>query len=100
MLKLGIAAVLGLSEFAVGDTWPDLNVLLDVPVEVGLGRINGPPDRLEQQGDGFHARVRETFLMLAAATPDQWLVIDGTQPVDTVTAELDAALNERFLWML
>ena len=38
--------------------------------------------------------------MLAAATPDQWLVIDGTQPVDTVTAELDAALNERFLWML
>ncbi|MFT4596040.1 MAG: dTMP kinase [Paracrocinitomix sp.] len=97
---LGIAAVLGLSEFAVGDTWPDLNVLLDVPVEVGLGRINGPPDRLEQQGDGFHARVRETFLMLAAATPDQWLVIDGTQPVDTVTAELDAALNERFLWML
>ena len=97
---LGIAAVLGLSEFAVGDTWPDLNVLLDVPVEVGLGRINGPPDRLEQQGDGFHARVRETFLMLAAATPHQWLVIDGTQPVDTVTAELDAALNERFLWML
>jgi dTMP kinase len=97
---LGIPAVLELSEFAVGGTWPDLNVLLDVPVEVGLGRIDGPPDRLEQQGDGFHKRVRETFLALAAATPDRWLVIDGTQPADNVAAELDAALSERFLWTL
>ena len=97
---LGIAAVLGLSEFAVGDTWPDLNVLLDVPVEVGLGRIDGPPDRLEQQGEGFHERVRETFLALAAASPDRWLVIDGTQRVDAVAAELDDGLRERFLWTL
>ena len=97
---LGIAAVLGLSEFAVGDTWPDLNVLLDVPVEVGLGRIDGPPDRLEQQGEGFHERVREAFLALAAASPDRWLVIDGTQRVDVVAAELDDGLRERFLWTL
>lgn len=96
--SLGIAAVLGLSEFAVGDTWPDLNVLLDVPVTVGLARIDGPPDRLEQQGDGFHERVRETFLALAAASPDRWLVIDGTQPVADVAAELDAGLHERFGW--
>jgi len=95
---LGIEAVLGLSEFAVGDTWPDVNVLLDVPVSVGLARIDGPPDRLEQQGDGFHERVRETFLALAAANPDRWLVIDGTQPVAAVAAELDAGLHERFGW--
>lgn len=95
---LGIDEVMGLSEFAVGDTWPDVNVLLDVPVEVGLGRIDGPRDRLEQQGAGFHERVRETFLALAAATPDRWLVIDGTQSVDAVAAEIDAALHERFLW--
>ena len=44
--NLGIDAVLALSEFAVGETWPDLNVLLDVPPEIGLGRIDGPPDRL------------------------------------------------------
>ena len=97
---LGIPEVLRLSEFAVGDTWPDLNVLLDVPVEVGLGRIDGPPDRLEQVGDGFHDRVRQAFLALAAATPDQWLVIDGTQPVEAVSAELDEALRTRFEWTL
>lgn len=97
---LGVEAVLALSEFAVADTWPDVNVLLDVPVEVGLGRIDGPPDRLEQLGDGFHDRVRATFLELAAATPEQWLVIDGTQPVEVVAAQLDDELNERFGWDL
>ncbi|HAY69484.1 MAG: dTMP kinase [Acidimicrobiaceae bacterium] len=97
---LGIDAVLGLSEFAVGDTWPDVNVLLDVPASVGLARIDGPPDRLEQQGVGFHERVRETFLALAATNPDRWLVIDGTQPVAAVAAELDAGLHERFGWTL
>ncbi len=97
---LGIEAVLNLSEFAVGDTWPDLNVLLDVPVEVGLSRIDGPPDRLELQADGFHQRVRQTFLDLAAQTPGHWVVIDATQPVDVVAAELDKALEERFGWSL
>ena len=98
--ELGIEQVLALSEFAVGKTWPDLNVLLDVPVEVGLGRIDGPPDRLEQLGDGFHDRVRQTFLSLAEASPNSWLVIDGTQSVDAVAAELDAALAQRFGWTL
>lgn len=98
--SLGIEPVLGLSEFAVDDVWPDLNVLLDVPVDVGLARIDGPPDRLEQQGDGFHDRVRQTFLDLAAASPDRWLVIDGTQTVQAVSAVLDAALEERFAWKL
>lgn len=98
--SLGIDRVLALSEFAVGDTWPDLNVLLDVPVEVGLSRIDGPPDRLEQQGDGFHERVRQTFLDLATASPREWFVIDGTQPVEAVAAQLDAELHERFGWTL
>ena len=98
--SLGIEAVLALSQFAVADTWPDLNVLLDVPVEVGLNRLDGPPDRLELQGDGFHDRVRQTFLDLAAASPDNWLVIDGTQPLEVVSDELDAALRDRFGWEL
>ena len=98
--NLGIDAVLALSEFAVGETWPDLNVLLDVPPEIGLGRIDGPPDRLEQQGDGFHDRVRQTFLDLASAEPDRWLVIDATQPIEKVAVELDAGLNARLGWVL
>lgn len=97
---LGIDEVLALSKFAVGDTWPDLNVLLDVPPEVGLGRIDGAPDRLESQGAGFHDRVRTTFLELAQATPDAWLVIDGTKPVDEVASILDAELATRFGWEL
>lgn len=98
--ELGIEDVLALSEFAVDGVWPDVNVLLDVPVEVGLGRIDGPPDRLEQQGIGFHERVRQTFLDLASASPDVWVVIDATQPIEMVAKELDEALVERFGWHL
>jgi len=50
--------------------------------------------------DGFHERVRQTFLSLAKASPDSWVVIDGTQPVDGVAVELDAALEQRFGWKL
>lgn len=98
--ELGIDAVLALSEFAIDGVWPDLNVLLDVPVEIGLGRIDGPPDRLEQQGSDFHQRVRQTFLDLASGSPDEWLVIDATQPIDAVAKELDGALADRFGWQM
>jgi len=95
---LGIEQVRALSAFAVGDTWPDLNVLLDVPVDVGLARLGGPPDRLEQLDRGFHERVRQTFLDMASATPEHWLVVDGTQPLEQVSARVDAALIARFSW--
>jgi len=98
--SLGIDQVLALSAFAVGDTWPDLNVLLDVPPEIGLSRIDGTPDRLESQGRGFHERVRTTFLELARAAPESWLVIDGTKPVEQVASILDAELAARFGWQL
>jgi len=98
--ELGSDRVLTLSEFAVDGTWPDLNVLLDVPVDVGLSRLDGPPDRLEQQDRDFHERVRQTFLDLAEASPDLWLVIDGTQSVEAVAAELDSGLLARVGWQL
>lgn len=98
--ELGIEAVLALSEFAIDGVWPDVNVLLDVPVEVGLGRIDGPPDRLEQQDGGFHERVRQSFLDLASASPEAWIVIDATQAIDSVAEQLDDALNDRFGWQL
>jgi dTMP kinase len=59
---------------------PDLTILLDVPVEKGLARKEDTaPDRFHAEKFNFHRRVREGYLKMAAAEPERWLVIDGTQ---------------------
>jgi len=64
---------------------PDLTILLDLPVEVGLARkTKEKPDRFQTQNLDFHRRVREGFLKLAKAEPQRWLVIDGTQSKEVI----------------
>lgn len=66
---------------------PDLTVLLDVPVETGLGRKAGEkaPDRIGQEGAQFHERVRQGYLAMAAQEPDRFLVRDGTLLPEEIT---------------
>jgi dTMP kinase len=66
---------------------PDLTVLLDVPVEVGLARKAGEdaPDRIGQEGPEFHERVRQGYLALAAAEPRRFLVVDATLSPEEIT---------------
>ncbi|MEO3937820.1 dTMP kinase [Dermatophilaceae bacterium Soc4.6] len=78
---LGADDVTRLQRWAVDDLLPDLTVVLDVTPEVGrarrVGRGEAAPDRLEAEGDAFHAAVREHFLVLAAADPGRYLVLDA-----------------------
>ena len=91
---LPLAEVRALSEFAVGGTWPDLNVLLVVPAETSQSRL-GSRDRLEAAGDGFHQRVGEGFAALLAAEPDRWIEVDGLGTIDQVTAAVWSAVSRR-----
>ena len=82
---LAEADIRRLSEWATGELWPDLTVLLDVPVAVGLERAGNrsSADRLERESLQFHERVRQGYLRLAAAEPQRYLVLDATrQPAD------------------
>lgn len=88
---LGVDEVRALSMFAVGEVMPDLVVLLDVPVELGLGRSTGAVDRFEMQNADFHQQVRDTFLALAESEPN-WVVVNASAPIDEVAAAVDAAL--------
>jgi dTMP kinase len=81
-----------LQQFATYGLLPDLTVLIDVPVEVGLGRKRaGEWNRFEDtQGVAFFERVRAAYLELAAAEPDRFRVIDGggtVQQTDTLIRE-------------
>ncbi len=95
---LGVESVRELSSFAVNGVWPDVVFLLDVATEVGLARVGSDPDRLEQEGDAFHRRVRQAYLDLAAQDPTRWVVIDATAPPDAVAGLVDAEMSARFGW--
>jgi dTMP kinase len=90
---LPVAFLRELQAFATDGLRPDLTVLLDVPVEVGLARKQADEQtRFEAVFDiDFHRRVRDGYLALAEAEPERFVVIDARAPVDEVVAQaLDA----------
>lgn len=80
-----------IQEFATAGLAPNLCILLDVPVEIGLTRRHADPasvNRIDLADLAFHQRVRDAYLGLAAASPDRWLVIDARRDPDTVAARI------------
>lgn len=74
---------------ATGGLKPHLVVLLDLPVEEAMARIEGRSlDRMEKEDLEFHARVREGFLAQAREEPELFLVIDGTKRPEEVFREV------------
>ena len=95
---LGMALVDSLHAMIFGDVRPDLTVILDVPVTVGLERRAGAASaqRFEQMTSDFHERVRDGFLTLSRAEPERCIVIDGTRPIEVVAADIGALVARRF----
>ena len=80
-----------INSFATGGLEPDRTILLNVSPEVSAGRMrareaatNTEADRMEKAGDGFHARLRQGFLELAAAEPERFAVIQADGSVEEV----------------
>jgi dTMP kinase len=88
-----------LNDAATDGLRPDLTLLLDVPVEAGLARkAPGDVTRFEAEYDlGFHRRVRQGFIAIAAAEPDRIAVVDATGDVDDVSGEIARIVDERVL---
>jgi dTMP kinase len=79
---LDIHALISVISFATAGVEPDLTILLDVPVEVGLRRKLSHEEwnRFEAETRDFHQRVREGYLRLARAEPRRWHCFDGQRP--------------------
>ena len=90
-----VSIIITATTAARGHCWPDLVVYLQVDREIASGRLNRKLDRIEQEDEWFHKRVAEAFDALAAREPERWLVVDGTQPVDLVTAEVWGGIQQR-----
>lgn len=79
-----------LLDFATGGLKPDLTLLLDVDVEVGLRRraTDGNWNRLDAYNLEFHRRVRQGYHQLIKADPKRWVVVDAGQPPEQVQASI------------
>ena len=76
-----------LSLWATERLMPQLTVLLDVPASIAKDRqaqTERAYDRLEAEAEDFHTRVRESYLTLAAAEPERFLVIDGRRSIEEI----------------
>ncbi|MEI8405385.1 MAG: dTMP kinase [Actinomycetes bacterium] len=82
-----------INAIATGGLLPNRTILLDVPVDVALGRRGSDPDRLEALDTSFHERVRAGYLAQAAKDRDRWTVVDGTDSLAEVSAAVDRALG-------
>ena len=96
-------AIAWLERFVQDDLRPDMTLLLDTPVEVGLARMRSrgePEDRIEHEGRPFFERVRANFLAQAAAAPQRFIVLDAAQPLDAVQTAMQAEVERFFapLW--
>jgi len=90
-----MATIDQLAEWVHPEVWPDLTLLLDAPVDVGLSRAKGrsEPDRFEREKAEFFARVRASYLQLAKENPKRFAVIDTHRDANTVSAEVGALVD-------
>jgi dTMP kinase len=95
---VGEAAIERLHATIFGDLRPDLTVILDVPVDIGLARRRAASgdQRFEQMTDEFHERVREGFLALARAEPGRCVLVDAARPIEAIAADVRDLVARRF----
>ncbi|MEJ2347016.1 MAG: dTMP kinase [Gammaproteobacteria bacterium] len=85
-----------LETWTQGELRPDLTLILDVPVVVGMERAGrrSAPDRFEAQRQEFFERVRDTYLQRAQREPRRYRVVDAGRPLAQVQAAIDVILAE------
>lgn len=91
---LSIERIAQLEQFVQAELRPNLTLIFDLPVEVGLARAaaRGRLDRFEQEGRGFFEAVRQAYLQRAAQAPQRYRVLDAGQTLAQVQADIDALL--------
>ena len=91
---LSIERIAQLEQFVQGELRPDLTLIFDLPVEIGLARAaaRGRLDRFEQEGRGFFEAVRQAYLQRAKQAPQRYRVLDAGQTLAQVQADIDALL--------
>ncbi|OPY95641.1 thymidylate kinase [Bradyrhizobium sacchari] len=100
--RVPIGLINAMQRVTIGDLKPDLTIILDLPVEIGLQRAalrrgTGTPDRFESEKLGFHQGLREAYLKIAEEEPARCVLIDANSDPETVAGRVWSAVRERLL---
>lgn len=85
----------------IGDLKPDLTIILDIPVEIGMPRAaarrgDDAPDRFEAEDVKFHQGLRDAYRQIAAAEPQRCVLLDANAAIGLVAARVWSAVRDRF----
>jgi dTMP kinase len=99
MGQVAPAVLSAMERVTIGDLKPDLTIILDIPVEVGMQRAAarrgaGAPDRFEAEDIEFHQQLRDAYRQIAAADPGRCVLIDANTDAETVAANVWTALRD------
>lgn len=82
-----------ISRWATESLFPTLTIIIDLPAEIGLGRLKSK-DRLESQPLAFHERVRQEFLQLSLLDPERYLIVDGNKSIEDIHSAIITRVSE------
>ena len=85
---LDVETLWKVGRIATGGLTVDLAIVLDMPAEAAAGRLSRKLDRMEMQGDAFHAMVRQGYLAEAARRPGEIVVVNADGPIEQVQEEI------------
>ncbi len=87
-----------IQEFAIDHIRPDLIILLDLAVDAASTRLmDSSADRMESVGRAFQERVRQGYLKMAKASPDEWLVVDADQSADEIALKIASQVENELI---
>jgi dTMP kinase len=100
--KVEPAVLNAMQRVTIGDLRPDLTIILDVPVEIGMQRAaarrgDGAPDRFEAEDIKFHEGLRDAYRQIAAAEPQRCVLVDANAAPGVVAARVWTSVRDRFL---
>lgn len=86
--------IAALEDWVQGELRPDLTLLLDLPIDVGMSRAGerGELDRFEREQQDFFERVRKAYLDMAKQYPDRYRIIDASQGIEQVQVQINVIL--------
>jgi dTMP kinase len=98
--KVDERLIKGLERVSIGDLAPDLTIVLDVPVELGLERVRlrrgaETPDRFEAENVEFHQKLRDAYWAIAAEEPARCVVVDAGAAKEAVAKDIWDAVKAR-----
>lgn len=92
---LGIENVIKLANDCLERVWPDLTIVLDIDLDVSTGRLSSTPDRMEQKGKTYHAKVRDGFLELAKGR-ENFAIVNVSAGIEAVGEKVIEVVNKKF----